>query len=217
MDFRHDGRGITCDIGRLIVAGWTGRDRAGIDHHIAELAEIGVSPPSEVPLFYRVSRGLLTQDDTIEVLGAATSGEAEPLLLHARGELWLGLASDHTDRELETYSVAASKQACAKPVAPDLWRFADVADGADALRLTCEIEEDGAWREYQDGALDKILPLRQLAAMAGLRDGDAMLCGTLPVIGGIRAARRYRMALRDEAADKTIRLEYAAQALPVRA
>lgn len=44
-----------------IVAGWTGRDRAAVDHHIAELADLGVAPPSEVPLFYRVSQSLFTQ------------------------------------------------------------------------------------------------------------------------------------------------------------
>lgn len=36
---------------RLVVAGWTGRDRAAIEHHIEELALLGVPRPSAVPLW----------------------------------------------------------------------------------------------------------------------------------------------------------------------
>ena len=39
----------------------------------------------------------------------------------------LGYTCEDTDRKLEAYSVAFSKQACIKPVATQAWRFADVA------------------------------------------------------------------------------------------
>ena len=87
----------------VVVAGWTGRDAAAVTHHIEELSAIGVAPPSQVPLFYRVSNGLLTQAAEIQVLGQETSGEIEPLVIRAGGETWLGLASDHTDRALEAH------------------------------------------------------------------------------------------------------------------
>jgi uncharacterized protein DUF2848 len=32
----------TVEVTRLTIAGWAGRDRAAIEHHIAELAEPGV-------------------------------------------------------------------------------------------------------------------------------------------------------------------------------
>ncbi|MDU8944023.1 DUF2848 domain-containing protein [Ovoidimarina sediminis] len=201
-------------IRRAIVAGWTGRDRAAVDHHIAELAEIGVTPPSEVPLFYRVSAGLLTQAGEIQVLGPDTSGEVEPLVIHAEGQLWLGLASDHTDRALEAVSVAASKQICAKPVASMLWPFADLADHLDRLTLTCEIVEDGTPSRYQEGTLASILPLPDLIDRAGLKDGDAMLCGTLAAIGGVRPAGSYRMALHDPVEDRALHLSYTVATLP---
>ena len=35
------------EIARLVIAGWTARDRAAVDHHIAELAALGVPPPSD--------------------------------------------------------------------------------------------------------------------------------------------------------------------------
>lgn len=196
------------------VAGWTGRDRAAVDHHIAELAEIGVPPPSDVPLFYRVSREVVTQAAEIQVLGPDTSGEVEPLVIRADGELWLGLASDHTDRALETVSVAASKQICAKPVGRALWPIADVQDHLDDLQLTCEIEEDGAWVTYQEGTLAKIRPLQELIDGSGLGDGAAMLCGTLAALGGVRPATSYRMALRDTVRGRSLSLAYSVVPLP---
>ncbi len=202
------------DLGHVVVAGWTGRDRAAVDHHIAELAEIGVAPPSGVPLYYRVSRDLLTQASAIEVLGADSSGEVEPLVIRAGGALWLGLASDHTDRALEAVSVAASKQICAKPVSDTLWAWSEVADHLDDLVLTCDIEEDGTWVRYQDGAMANIRPLPGLIEGADLTENAAMLCGTLSAIGGVRPAGGYRMALTDPVRGRTISLAYTVTALP---
>ncbi|MEP5631159.1 MAG: DUF2848 domain-containing protein [Tateyamaria sp.] len=195
-------------IGRLVVAGWTGRDQAAVQHHIDELAEIGVAPPSTTPLFYQVSNGLLTQADTVQVLGTATSGEAEPFLVNHGGKLWLGLASDHTDRKLETISVAASKQVCAKVCATTLWDFNQVRDHTDQLKLRSWIKEDGDWVLYQDGSLEQILPLATLCAHIEKTDNSAMLCGTLPAIGGVRPAAEFRAELYDPVSDQRIELRY---------
>lgn len=208
----------------LVVAGWTGRDRAAVDHHIAELASIGVKPPSEVPLFYRGSAGLLTRTPRIEVLGDATSGEVEPVLIDDGAALFLGLGSDHTDRALEAHSVAHSKQVCAKPLASVLWRFDEVAEHLDAIELRSWIRDDAGadWTPYQDGTLGKIAPLGQLverspAAQPGgrLRPGTAMMCGTFGALGGVRPARHLRMEMRDPVMDRTIAHEYETVALPV--
>ena len=66
---------IAVEIGDLVIAGWTGRDVAALNHHIDELKEIGVMPPSTVPLNYRVGAHLLTQAGLIQVLGTDSSGE----------------------------------------------------------------------------------------------------------------------------------------------
>lgn len=203
------------EVKQLTVAGWTGRDTAAVQHHIDELATLGVAPPSQVPLFYRVSRSLLTKDSEIEVLGAATSGEIEPLLVHREGVLWLGLGSDHTDRELEAVSVAGSKQACPKPVAGNLWRFDEIEAHLDEILMQCFIQEDGEWITYQEGRLSAIRPLRSLAEQAQLAAGGAMLCGTLTAIGGVRPAEAYRMKMVDERLERSIELEYTVRSLPV--
>jgi hypothetical protein len=198
----------------LIVAGWTARDADAVAHHIAELAEIGVPPPSETPLFYRAAASLLTRAERIEVVGRDTSGEAEPLLLRAEERLWLGLGSDHTDRTLERVSVAKSKQACAKPLASVLWPFESVVDRLDALELSAEIDEGRGWTLYQRGTLAAIRPLPDLLRAAPLAEDAAMLCGTLPALGGVRPAARFRMALHDRAAGRRIEAAYEVASLP---
>ncbi|RME16847.1 MAG: DUF2848 domain-containing protein [Alphaproteobacteria bacterium] len=214
MRFETSDGMIEAPIDALIVAGWTGRDGAAVQHHIDELAAIGVTPPSRVPLFYRVSNTLVTQTPEIQVLGEHTSGEVEPLLLNISGILWLGLGSDHTDRALETVSVAASKQACAKPVAPGLWPMKEVEDHLDRLVLRCHIKEHGDWSLYQEGTLAAIRPLDELARDAELAPGGAMLCGTVPAQGPIRPGVAWRMVLEDPLRECSLALSYRVTTLP---
>ncbi|RTD96470.1 DUF2848 domain-containing protein [Variovorax atrisoli] len=208
----------------LVVAGWTGRDVAAIEHHIEELAALGVPRPSSVPLYYRVAAQLLTQSPAIEALGDQSSGEAEPVLFFSQGEWWLSVASDHTDRHVESYSVAVSKQMCAKPVAEAAWRWRDVQAHQDTLELRSRILEDGHWIDYQRGTLASIRPL------AGLRDGMPgagsapeglfMTCGTLGALPnargeGIRPAAQMEIELHDPKLRRRIVHRYAVEALPV--
>ncbi|NIA70621.1 DUF2848 domain-containing protein [Pelagibius litoralis] len=214
---------LDIDVNHCIVAGWTGRDPAAIQHHVDELAQIGVAPPSAVPLYYRVSSSLLTQASVIEVVGPGTSGEVEPLLIQQQGALYLGLASDHTDRDLEAHSVALSKQACAKPAATALWRFEGVAGHLDDIMLNSWIREgDGdAWVPYQSGSLGAIRPLADLIEGSGITaaasdSAAAMLCGTLGVSsGGVRSASAFRMELKDPVLDRSITHAYDIVTLPI--
>ena len=215
MRFLLGGDSREVAISDVIVAGWTGRDRAMVDHHVKELAVLGVAPPSMTPLYYRVSNDLLTQADAIDVLGEDTSGEAEPLVLKWEGRLWLGVGSDHTDRKLEAYSVPHSKQVCAKPVSPSLWAFDEVRDHLDELQLNSWICENGEWVDYQSGTLEHILPLAELIDGAELKDGAAMVCGTLPALGGIRPAGAFRMQIADPRLNRRITSEYQVRSLPV--
>ena len=206
---------------QLVIAGWTGRDRAAIDHHIEELAAIGVPRPSSVPLYYRVAASLLTQSSQIEVLGGDSSGEVEPVLVRAQGRWWLTVGSDHTDRDAERAGVALSKQLCAQPLASLAWAWDGVASRADAIALRSEIFEGGRWVRYQDGTLASIRPLTQLIAGlpadAPVADGLVLFCGTLGALPdatgrGVRPAARMRLQLID--GDRTLTHEYETTALP---
>lgn len=215
MKFIDAGAAVEMTVDHLYVAGWTGRNIEAVDHHIAELGALGIAPPSQVPLYYRVSNALLTQDKTIEVLGDGTSGEVEPLLIQKGGDIWIGLASDHTDRQLEAHSVAASKQICFKPVAREVWKYDEVKEHLDALILRCLIQEGGEWVTYQEGSLANIRPLGDLIRASGFADNAAMLCGTLSAIGGVRPATQYRMELEDPIRNRRIAMEYSVSSLPV--
>jgi len=84
----------------------------------------------------------------------------------------------------------------------------------ESLELECEIKEQGAWVSYQKGTLESIRPLSELIASSGFSDGCAMLCGTLPAIGGVRAANDYRMKFIDPILKRELHMEYSVNQLP---
>jgi len=203
------------DIHQFVVAGWAGRDRDAIEHHIEELAALGVPRPSAVPLYYRVAENQLSQSDRVQVIGDASSGEAEVLVVAHESGLLVSLASDHTDRKLEAHSVALSKQLCVKPVAAVAWRYADVQAHWDQLILRSRIVEDDADEPvlYQEGPLALLLTPGQLIAGYVGRDetlpqGSAMSCGTVAAIGGIRPSREFQMELYDPVLKRSLHHAY---------
>ena len=198
---------------RLVIAGWTGRDKAKLQEHIDELQALGVAPPVSTPIYYPLSASLLTQDDAIQVLGAGSSGEVEAMLIGTPRGMLVTLASDHTDREAEAYSIQISKQMCQKPVARAAWWFADVAERWDSLTL--QSRQDGA--VYQDGDCTAMLPPLEIVRGAWgaeeLPPGWAMPLGTLPVHGGIRGGDRFAMTLADPKTGRTIEHAYRVERL----
>ena len=68
-------KAVTVQVADLVIAGWTGRDLEAMEEHMVELEAIGIARPKSAPIFYRVSEDLLTQDDTIRVVGEDSSGE----------------------------------------------------------------------------------------------------------------------------------------------
>lgn len=214
MLFTVNGVEQEIDIKHLVVAGWTARDHNAVQIHIDELAEIGVAPPSTVPLYYRASNLLVTQAPLVEVVGGDSSGEVEPLIIKIAEKLWLGIGSDHTDRELEAHSVAYSKQICPKPVSNELWDFDEVKDHLDQLELQSWLDEGEGWTLYQTGTFAAIRPLTELIEKASLKDNSAMLCGTFAAIGGVRKTPKFRMSLHDPVLQRTIESEYHTVELP---
>jgi hypothetical protein len=208
-----------------IVAGWTGRDAAAVEKHIAELEALGVKRPATTPIFYRVSAARLTTAAEIEVVGAHSGGEVEFVLLQHGGRLWVGAGSDHTDREVETYGVTVSKQMCDKPVAPVFWAFDDVAPHWDRLTLRAHVIENGERKIYQEGpvaAMLKPLDLIGRCALPGEQEGGwqlpentLMFCGTLAARGGVRPTERFEFEIEDPILGRSIAHAYSVRILPV--
>ncbi|MFT3800622.1 MAG: DUF2848 domain-containing protein [Burkholderiaceae bacterium] len=210
---------ISVEIENLIIAGWAGRDAAAIEHHIEELAALGIPRPSTTPLYYRVSAAILTQTERFVVLGPDSSGEVEPVVVSFADGLWIGLGSDHTDRKAEAVGIALSKQLCGKPVGPQLWRYEEVEPHWDQLILRSYATIDGARVLYQESAVSSLRTPRDLIArLAGadtLPPGTAMFCGTPGAIGGIRTGTRFEMELEDPVLGRALRHAYDIEVLPV--
>jgi hypothetical protein len=210
---------IDVDVADLVIAGWTGRDVAALNHHIEELKALGVMPPSAVPIYYRISANLLTQAPRVQMLGEASSGEVEPVLFAAAGRLWVTLGADHTDRKVESYGIAVSKQMCAKPIGTVAWRFEEVEPHWDRLMLRSFIEEGGQRVLYQEGPLANIREPRGLiGGWKGdprLPEGVVMFLGTMASIGGIRSSQRFEMELDDPVLGRKITHDYHVDSLPI--
>ncbi len=203
----------------LIVAGWTGRDTAALEHHIEELAALGVPRPSSVPVFYRTAVNGLTQTARLEVLGPDTSGEVEPVIFGFDDGMWLGVGSDHTDRKAETMGIALSKQLCGKVVGTTLWRLDDVVGHWDKLMIRSWATIGGKRALYQEGPLANMRTpadlLMRYDGSKALKPGAAMFCGTVGAIGGIRPAERFEMEIEDPVRGRKLTHAYDIVALPV--
>ncbi len=207
-------------ITKAVVGGWTGRDKAALQHHIDELARIGVTPPATTPLFYRVGVSRLTVADAIEVIGDGSSGEVEYVLLMLDGRLWVGAGSDHTDRVVEHMGITVAKQLCDKPVATTFWPLAEVEGHWAELGLRSFIDEGGARVLYQDGRVASLLSPAELLAeyrKAGneMQDGTLMFGGTCGAIGAVRYAPRFELELVDPVLNRRISHGYHVVPVPI--
>ena len=180
----------------LVVIGYAGRDRAAVEHHIDELAELGVPRPATIPLFMVFPPGLITQEPSITVAGSQSSGEAEIVMVVDGDEAFVTVGSDHTDRVLEATDIVASKAVCPKPVATSGWSAAAVGDRWEDLTLSSRVDGGVV---YQDGSAGANLPPLELVdsiPWAGPRPRCFVaFTGTVPVIGDIRPSTDFTAEL----------------------
>ena len=205
----------------VVIASWTGRNVAAMESRMVELEELGIPRPPRVPMLYRVASRRAHTGGVIEVLGERTSGEVEFVLLSLDGRLWVGVGSDHTDREAETQNAAQSKQVCDKPISMDFWAFEDIEAHWDSLQLRSYIAGPDAERVlYQQGSVAAMLPPSELAhlrdSVLKREDSDARLlfCGTLPTIGPIRHASRFEIELEDTVLGRSLSHRYDVHVFP---
>jgi hypothetical protein len=154
---------------------------------------------------------------------------AGDVVVHRRGhrlvgvgdDLYVTLASVHTDRAAEAIDIELSKAVCPVPIATEAWPIADVDGHWDDLVLRSWIVElDGAGADddevlYQDDVCSSLVP--PLDLLAGLPHSRphrfVMLTGTVPVRGDIRPARRFRAELHDPHRQRSIDLAYDIESL----
>lgn len=220
LTFQIEGLGPRClQPRRLIIAGWTGRDKHAVEQHIHELAALGVSPPASTPCFYPLSPQLLTTAARIEVPRAHSSGEVEYVLLAGADGLYVGVGSDHTDRQVETYDVTVSKQMCAKPLSAQLWRFDEVAAHWDQLLMRSWRSRNGERELYQEGGVASLLHPLELIDRYGsgpvLPTGSVLFGGTLPVKAALGHGEAFELELHDPLLGRSLRHAYRVEVLEV--
>jgi hypothetical protein len=176
-------------IDSCVAAGYTGRNRESVEAHIDELRKLDVPVPYSIPAMYWISPSRLTSHDQILVVGDKTSPEAEFFLARDRaGTLYVTVASDHTDRQLEAVSVGKSKQVCDKILGDIFWKVEDVAGHWDDIQLSSRVLDGDGWKAYQSGSLGDIMHYGDLLELLRTEDpagaAPALLSGTIPVAGG---------------------------------
>ena len=135
------------------------RQRIGIvrradTHEAEEVARAGVRIALHVPAprIYPLDAFALTTGNAVGVHGPRTSGEVE-IVLVVSDRLYVGVGSDHTDRDLERASIVWSKQINPNVLAPTLWDYEEIADHWDACVMRSTV--DG--RPYQDVSVSAFL------------------------------------------------------------
>jgi len=106
-----------------------------------------------------------------------------------------------------------------KPLARELWPFAELESHWDRLVLRSHVTQGGRRRLYQQGEGAQMLAPRDLlgrfAGSAQLAPGTAMFCGTLPVRGEIGGGERFEIELHDPVTGRSLRHEYAVRELAI--
>lgn len=202
---------------RMVNAGYVGRDVEAVKAHVEELSREGVPPPSSVPMVFPVLSHNITTAERVEVIGGKTSGEAEFVLLLDGEDIFVGIGSDHTDRDIERHSIVMSKQVCQNVLSPQLWRYDEVKKGWDDLVIQSwgEPAEGEDWVLYQKAPLKTIISAPELIQLvkSGLKDGqsDGMIIfsGTVPVLTKeMIFGSGFRAELIDPGLGRSLRCEY---------
>jgi uncharacterized protein DUF2848 len=209
-------RRVQVSVENLVLAGWTGRDRAAVEAHIKEMAELGIPAPRTTPIFYRVGASLLTTASAVDVVGRESTGEVEFILFYCGDQIWVGTGSDQTDRKAEAAGITLAKQMCPKIVAPEAWTLADIEPHWDELVLRAYAIADGKRSLYQEAKVSTMIAPRDLLRFYGhFIPGTLMFSGTIPVVGGFRWADRFSFELEDPVLGRRLAHSYDIRALPV--
>lgn len=215
MDFKivtKNGKSvISADIKNLMVVGFSGKDVEKTMEHIHELEKEGVKCPSEVPVPYQCDPQIVTRKEIIDVIGPKTSGEAEYLILCHEGKFYIGIGSDHTDREMEAVSIHKSKQVCLKPCSVEFWDYEEVKDHLPQLRLISTQVVDGKEIDYQNGVAGDLLPfdviIEKVQKEVPLED-CLIYTGTVPLLNGFRFGEQFSARLVDDQLGRELSLTY---------
>lgn len=207
---------VSVSVDRLANCGWTGRNEVELRKHIEELEEEGIEAPDEFPVVYPKPNHLITTSTDVEVISAETSGEAEFVLFPQADtdEVYVGVGSDHTDREMETESIVVAKSLCPNVVGTELWVLEDLLDHWDEIELRSWTGSNGERTLYQDATFEAILPPGDLFDLIEEKttrptEGTAIFSGSVGTeTDDLIHGNFFEVELHDPVLDRTMRVEY---------
>ncbi len=185
VESKSEPRDLKFKIRRMINAGYVGRNQEDVRKHVEELKREGIPAPDSTPTVYPVLTSMITTADSIEVVGDKTSGEGEFVLFIQESDIYVGVGSDHTDRELETVSILKSKQLCFNVASKSVWPFEEVSDHWDELVLRSWVREEGKRVLYQQSRLSAMLSPSDLLDFVKSKVKDQTLESTILFSGTV--------------------------------
>lgn len=205
---------------KMINAGFSGRDQLSVKAHILELAQEGIPGPKTTPIFFSLTCQNLKFGNLIQVNGDKTSGEVE-FVIYSQGEkTYIGIGSDHTDRELEQTSMCKAKEISSNIMSETMWDYDDIKDHWDAIEISSMVQEKLNGKEilYQKNNLSSILHpneikniLKNILLDPNL-DNTIIFSGTIPVLPGHPIyAEFFRCKLYDPILNRTLTCDYEIQ------
>ena len=202
---------------RLYNLGSATREASVAVHHQEEVARAGVTIALHVsaPRIYPIDTFAMTTEDSIGVHGLRTSGEVE-IVLVMTDRLYVGVGSDHTDRDLERGSIVWSKQVNPNILAPTLWDFEEIAGHWDDCVMRSRV--DG--RLYQDVGVNAFLSPQDILKIMkervpGLPARDFVIfCSTIVALDKeIGFGQRWQFEMEDPVLSRKISHTYQVEQL----
>jgi len=178
-------RPLNFSVKRMVNAGYVARDQKAVIQHIEELKREGVPVPEETPTLYPVASYLITTEGELEVVDESTSGEAEFVLLVDEGKIYVGVGSDHTDRNLEASSIIKAKQICPNVISPVVWPYEEVRRVWDDLILRSWVERGDQRILYQEAKLSSIMSMEDILSFVRSKVKDGSLNGMVIYSGTV--------------------------------
>ena len=184
---------------QVFAIGYAGRNMEKTMEHIRELEEqlrssgpeensddISVrhvsADPGKRPAFYR--------GKDLRGSGICDGGDR-------RKAFYIGLGSDHTDRELEGMSVLKAKQICAKPIGTILWDYEEIKEHWETIKPYSYQTVDGGGDSLSAGNSGRHhgsgMILKELDERVGNVTDAVIYSGTVPLTEGFRYGDRIQM------------------------
>jgi len=126
----------------------------------------------------------------------------------------VGVGSDHTDRKLEKFDIAWSKNICPNVISKELWSFDDVLPHWDEIVLRSWVTRAGKRSLYQEAPLRSILRPKELitfvrSRVRGELDHVVIFSGTVGLLKGeLIFGEKFEVELDDRVSKDRLSVSY---------